>query len=250
MENVCRLCLQKEENMLNVVSLENEKLCSIIFDCFSIKITNNDALPKLLCTVCFGKLKSFNEFREKCKIFDCLLRAHYKMDFNYDDTLSKIKIYQNAQVQTDITSETLQMDYGYVFIKTEEITDENDFNTHYNNDDDRHIQDNNGFDNLRHSDDVVSNSADSQDTFKTSNKLKLKKKLKRSGINGSRKSDRLKNKDKILKCHFCLKEFLYIEEFLKHCRFHIIKESKKRGCKKRNANKENFTCQRLKRHKE
>ncbi|KAL2726564.1 zinc finger protein OZF-like isoform X2 [Vespula squamosa] len=229
MENICRLCLQKEESMFSIFSFKNKNLRSQIMNCCSIEISENDILPKLICIACIKKLEAFHEFKKKCKQSDYVLREHYKMEFNVGFNLNNIKIYQDAYVQTDMINAALQMENPSLFTQVNKIEKENDFNM-YLNTNDNYNQDDNPTISFKYSDPVVSSTSDSQNSFEIDDKPKLEynwtpdiEDLETTGI---RKSNRLKNKQ-IFTCNLCQKEYTSKEALFEHAKFHINEKSTK-----------------------
>ncbi|KAF7403799.1 hypothetical protein HZH68_006593 [Vespula germanica] len=222
MENVCRLCLQKEESMLSIFSFGNEKLRSQIINCCSIEISENDILPKLICIECIKKLEGFNAFKKECRRSDYVLREHYKMEFNVGFNLNNIKIYQDVYVQTDMVSAPLQMEKPSLSTQAKKIEKQNNFNMYFNTND-NHNQDDNTIISSKYLDHVISSTSDSQNSFETNDKSQLQynwtTSMKALETVGVRKSNRLKNRQ-ISTCNFCQKECTSRKALSEHSKHH------------------------------
>lgn len=82
LENVCRLCLEKKDEMMPIFGNESmqRKVPLKLRGCLPVLVYQTDPLPKQICQFCAARLDDAYEFREHCldvfkKMFNMLLKS-------------------------------------------------------------------------------------------------------------------------------------------------------------------------------
>lgn len=82
LENVCRLCLEKKNEMMPIFGNESmqRKVPHKLRGCLPVLVYQTDPLPKQICQFCAARLDDAYEFREHCldvfkKMFNMLLKS-------------------------------------------------------------------------------------------------------------------------------------------------------------------------------
>lgn len=60
-EDRCCLCLGENKPLVGATEADNTALLQDVIDCFGIKITEEDGLPKTICASCMAFLKKYND---------------------------------------------------------------------------------------------------------------------------------------------------------------------------------------------
>ncbi|XP_029677287.1 zinc finger protein 2 homolog [Formica exsecta] len=76
---LCRLCLGKEEEMVPIYDDETVPLPLRILACVNIEVYEQDGLPNMICHPCKYQLEKSYQFRKKCQAADAKLRKHMKL---------------------------------------------------------------------------------------------------------------------------------------------------------------------------
>ncbi|KAL6427691.1 hypothetical protein ACFW04_008861 [Cataglyphis niger] len=76
---LCRLCLGKEEEMVPIYDDETVPLPLRILACVNIEVYEQDGLPNMICHPCKYQLEKSYQFRKKCQAADVKLRKHMKL---------------------------------------------------------------------------------------------------------------------------------------------------------------------------
>uniref|UniRef100_A0A8D8WNP6 ZAD domain-containing protein n=1 Tax=Cacopsylla melanoneura TaxID=428564 RepID=A0A8D8WNP6_9HEMI len=90
MQTSCRLCLEHDDNLMNVFDVPD--LDKLIYQCVCIKIVLSDSLPTDVCFKCIGELQNWMKFKKTCDDSQKTLLKHCKKS-----TMPSIRI-QNIQV--------------------------------------------------------------------------------------------------------------------------------------------------------
>ncbi|XP_046412214.1 zinc finger protein 37 homolog [Neodiprion fabricii] len=103
MDMVCRLCLCDEPNLIPIfyASKCTSELQLQIQNYCSIEITENDALPKMICNCCKDKLTSIDEFKTQCEHSDLKLREYYQIFSPKQTSHSIFEALKDIGIQTD-----------------------------------------------------------------------------------------------------------------------------------------------------
>ncbi|KAG6457384.1 hypothetical protein O3G_MSEX010265 [Manduca sexta] len=85
--NLCRLCLEKSEEMLPIFAEGSDGICATlslrIMICVGLEVTNEDCLPNLICSNCHKELNRYYTFRKKCEV------SYQKLKFHLQATREK-----------------------------------------------------------------------------------------------------------------------------------------------------------------
>ncbi|KYM99966.1 PREDICTED: zinc finger protein 248-like [Cyphomyrmex costatus] len=76
---LCRLCLAKEEEMVPIYDDETVPMPLRILSCVNIEVFEQDGLPNMICHPCKYQLEKSYQFRKKCQAADTKLRKHMKL---------------------------------------------------------------------------------------------------------------------------------------------------------------------------
>lgn len=75
---LCRLCLTKEEAMLPIYDDDAVPTPLRIMACVNLEVYEEDGLPNMICQPCKYQLDKIYQFRKKCEASDIKLRKHVK----------------------------------------------------------------------------------------------------------------------------------------------------------------------------
>ncbi|RZF32306.1 hypothetical protein LSTR_LSTR001770 [Laodelphax striatellus] len=92
---LCRLCTSSEGNKVHIFREEGRKrqIPTKIQECLSLPLSENDSLPKNICTQCEEKLESFNSFKEACLDAGKMLTTFFSTIRFSDDFLKNGLVY-------------------------------------------------------------------------------------------------------------------------------------------------------------
>ncbi|XP_015126579.1 zinc finger protein 264 [Diachasma alloeum] len=76
---LCRLCLAKEEEMVPIYDDEAVPLPLRIMACVNLEVYEEDGLPNMICHPCKYQLDKSYQFKKKCEAADAKLRKHMKL---------------------------------------------------------------------------------------------------------------------------------------------------------------------------
>ncbi|XP_048505264.1 zinc finger protein 383-like isoform X2 [Athalia rosae] len=76
---LCRLCLAKEEEMVPIFDDDAIPLQLRIMACVNLEVFEGDGLPNMICHPCKYQLEKSYQFRKKCEAADSKLRSHMKL---------------------------------------------------------------------------------------------------------------------------------------------------------------------------
>ncbi|XP_053977193.1 zinc finger protein 189-like [Hylaeus anthracinus] len=76
---LCRLCLAKEEEMVPIFVDETVPLSLRIMACINLEVYEEDGLPNMICHPCKYQLEKSYQFKKKCEAADAKLRKHMKL---------------------------------------------------------------------------------------------------------------------------------------------------------------------------
>ncbi|XP_043276095.1 zinc finger and SCAN domain-containing protein 12-like isoform X2 [Venturia canescens] len=76
---LCRLCLAKEEEMVPIYDDEAIPLPLRIMACVNLEVWEEDGLPNMICHPCKYQLEKSYQFKKKCEAADTKLRKHMKL---------------------------------------------------------------------------------------------------------------------------------------------------------------------------
>ncbi|KAF7994793.1 hypothetical protein HCN44_004265 [Aphidius gifuensis] len=75
---LCRLCLTKEDEMVPIYDDDAVPLPLRIMACVNLEVFEEDGLPNMICQACKYQLEKSYQFRKKCEASDTKLRRHMK----------------------------------------------------------------------------------------------------------------------------------------------------------------------------
>ncbi|XP_014216317.1 zinc finger protein 543 [Copidosoma floridanum] len=79
LNELCRLCLAKEDEMLPIFDEDAMPLPLRIMACVNLEVYEEDGLPNMICHPCKYQLEKSYQFKKKCEAADAKLRKHVKM---------------------------------------------------------------------------------------------------------------------------------------------------------------------------
>ncbi|XP_045519254.1 zinc finger protein OZF-like [Pieris brassicae] len=104
MNEICRLCLNKESSQSMSELTKNSRLTQILYKHFLLEVSLNSDLPKQVCTACTIKINDFASFREKIieneKVL-LLKAARFKTQQSYLNETCDIPISDNENLPSD-----------------------------------------------------------------------------------------------------------------------------------------------------
>ncbi|CAK1545813.1 unnamed protein product [Leptosia nina] len=78
---LCRLCLHEVNKPIHIFMDDDNKYCKFlpmrIMICLGLEITNEECLPKIICSQCLKDLNSFYDFKKRCTLSYQKLKSHY-----------------------------------------------------------------------------------------------------------------------------------------------------------------------------
>ncbi|OXU24517.1 hypothetical protein TSAR_008040 [Trichomalopsis sarcophagae] len=79
LNELCRLCLAKEEEMVPIYDEDAVPLPLRIMACVNLEVYEEDGLPNMICHPCKYQLEKSYQFKKKCEAADAKLRKHVKL---------------------------------------------------------------------------------------------------------------------------------------------------------------------------
>ncbi|KAH0555163.1 zinc finger and SCAN domain-containing protein 30-like [Cotesia glomerata] len=76
---LCRLCLAKEEEMVPIYDDDAVPMPLRIMACINLEVYEEDGLPNMICHPCKYQLEKSYQFKKKCEAADTKLRKHMKL---------------------------------------------------------------------------------------------------------------------------------------------------------------------------
>ncbi|XP_043483613.1 zinc finger protein 510-like [Leptopilina heterotoma] len=76
---LCRLCLAKEEEMVPIYDDDAVPLPLRIMACVNLEVFEEDGLPNMICHPCKYQLEKSYQFKKKCEAADVKLRKHMRL---------------------------------------------------------------------------------------------------------------------------------------------------------------------------
>ncbi|XP_046417224.1 zinc finger protein 189 isoform X2 [Neodiprion pinetum] len=76
---LCRLCLAKEEEMVPIFDDDTVPMPLRIMACVNLEVYDEDGLPNMICHPCKYQLEKSYQFKKKCEAADFKLRKHIKL---------------------------------------------------------------------------------------------------------------------------------------------------------------------------
>ncbi|KAK0098040.1 hypothetical protein PV326_011575 [Microctonus aethiopoides] len=76
---LCRLCLAKEEEMVPIYDDDAVPMPLRIMACVNLEVFEEDGLPNMICHPCKYQLEKSYQFKKKCEAADTKLRKHMKL---------------------------------------------------------------------------------------------------------------------------------------------------------------------------
>ncbi|XP_058789525.1 zinc finger protein 892-like [Phymastichus coffea] len=106
LNELCRLCLAKDEEMVPIYDEETIPLPLRIMACLNLEVYEEDGLPNMICHPCKYQLEKSYQFKKKCETADIKLRKHVKLIHQLtgpedNDSISQDSRSENEQLQSN-----------------------------------------------------------------------------------------------------------------------------------------------------
>ncbi|XP_030760520.1 zinc finger and BTB domain-containing protein 6-like [Sitophilus oryzae] len=109
--DLCRLCAQSiQDTKFNIFELIGQEiqLQSKIKKCLSMTITEDDFLPKVVCSRCINQLEVCNAFREECRKSEKMLSSYFKNYRHTEDFKKSGKVYIKDTAKIDLSNDIVR----------------------------------------------------------------------------------------------------------------------------------------------
>ncbi|KAJ8670711.1 hypothetical protein QAD02_001970 [Eretmocerus hayati] len=128
LNELCRLCLAKDEEMVPIYEDDTVPMPLRIMSCVNLEVYEEDGLPNMICHPCKYQLEKSYQFKKKCEAADTKLRKHVKLIQQItgqedDDEKSQDSRSENEQTQTSGRSKRVKQLLADLVTTRPEVSD-------------------------------------------------------------------------------------------------------------------------------